>query len=71
MSVDFYSTIEKDIQDEAGDSTKYTNLANIAPTDKARRILLDIAEEERGHKKFLEEILADKPANTTTEEGIK
>lgn len=63
MCKEFYDAIEKDVLNEADDSAKYLDLARIAPTDKARRILTDMAAEERRHNEYLKEILADKPAN--------
>jgi len=59
--MNFYDEIRQHIADEAKDNRKYTELAETAPTDKAKRILTDIAHEEEIHKEFLEEILnADK-----------
>lgn len=59
MSV-FYDMIEKDIRDESKDHNKYLELAKIAPTEKARKILTDIAYEESMHHKYLQEILNDR-----------
>lgn len=56
---DFYSTIESYVKDEAHDHEKYFDLAKKAPTDKARKILMDIGREEKRHHDFLEEILSD------------
>lgn len=63
MCKEFYDAIEKDVLNEADDSAKYIDLSRIAPNDKARRILIDMAAEERRHHKYLKEILADKPAD--------
>ena len=57
---DFYSTIEGYVKDEAHDHEKYFDLAKKAPTDKARKILIDIGREEKRHHDFLEEILSDR-----------
>ena len=63
MSNAFYDAIEKDIMDEAHDNSKYLERAKMAPTEKARKILLDIATEELQHHKHLKEILKDKPVD--------
>lgn len=57
---DFYSTIEGYVKDEAHDHEKYFDLAKKAPTEKARKILMDIGREEKRHHDFLEEILSDR-----------
>ena len=57
----FYAAIEKDVADEAKDNNKYLELAKMAHTDKERKILLDIAAEEKQHHKYLSEILKDRP----------
>lgn len=57
---DFYSLIEQDIRDESKDNNKYLELAKIAPTEKARKILTDIAAEEKQHHKYLKEILSER-----------
>lgn len=57
---DFYSTIESYVKDEAHDHEKYFDLAKKVPTDKARKILMDIGREEKRHHDFLEEILGDR-----------
>lgn len=57
---DFYSTIEGYVKDEAHDHEKYFDLAKKAPTNKARKILMDIGREEKRHHDFLEEILSDR-----------
>lgn len=56
----FYDLIEQDIKDESRDNNKYLELAKIAPTEKARKILTDIAHEESMHHKYLQEILNDR-----------
>lgn len=56
----FYDMIAQDIQDEAKDNNKYLELAKIAPTEKARKILTDIAAEEKLHHKYLSEILSER-----------
>ena len=56
---DFYKEIEKYITDEASDHNKYFKLAEQAPTEKARKILMDIGREEKRHHDFLQEILED------------
>lgn len=61
MNDAFYTAIERDITSEALDNNKYVELAKMAPTDKARKILLDIAAEEKLHHKYLNEILNDRP----------
>lgn len=57
---EFYSTIEGYVKDEAHDHEKYFDLAKKAPTNKARKILMDIGREEKRHHDFLEEILSDR-----------
>lgn len=56
---EFYRLIKQDIEEEANDNEKYLKLAKMAPTEKARKILTDIAAEEKIHHRFLEEILKD------------
>lgn len=68
MSV-FYDLIEKDIKDEAKDNNKYLELAKIAPTEKARKILTDIAYEESLHHKYLKEILSDRVCTPEDDES--
>ena len=57
---DFYSEIERYINDEANDHNKYFELAKKAPTEKARKILMDIGREEKKHHDFLKEILSER-----------
>lgn len=57
---DFYSTIANYVKDEAHDHEKYFDLAKKAPTEKARKILMDIGREEKRHHDYLEEILSDR-----------
>lgn len=56
---DFYKKIKEYYEDESKDNNKYLELAAIAPTVKAKKILTDIAREEAIHHKFLKEILDD------------
>ena len=56
---DFYRNIAASIQEEQDDDNKYLILAAEAPTEKARKILTDIAAEEARHREFLKEILSD------------
>ena len=62
--MNFYDEISQHIADEAKDNKKYMALAASAPTDKAKRILTDIAHEEERHKEFLQEILASDKSNS-------
>lgn len=55
----FYDEIMQSIAEEAKDNSKYMRLADVAPTDKAKRILTDIAHEEAKHKEFLQDILGN------------
>ena len=57
--MEFYEAIKAAISDEAGDNGKYAKLAEIAPTEKAKRILTDMSHEEERHKEYLQEILSD------------
>ena len=57
--MDFYEEIKKHVADEASDDNTYLKLAEIAPTEKARKILTDIAHDESMHHKYLKEILSD------------
>ena len=57
--MEFYEKIKAAIHDEAEDNEKYAKMAEIAPTEKAKKILTDISQEEERHKEFLQEILAD------------
>lgn len=66
---EFYKTIAQDINDEAKDNNKYIELARVAPTEKARKILLDIAAEEALHHKYLTEILNDAPTEMLSTGG--
>lgn len=65
---DFYDLIKQDIADEARDHNKYMELASKAPTEKARKILTDIAREESIHHKYLKEILNDRVCTPEDEE---
>lgn len=55
--MDFYNEIAQSIAEECKDNGKYMKLSEIALTDKAKRILRDIAREEERHKEFLQEIM--------------
>lgn len=57
--MNFYDEIRQHIADEAKDNSKYMQLAAKAPTDKARKLLTDIAHEEERHKEYLQEILGN------------
>lgn len=57
--MDFYDQIMQSIAEENRDNGKYAQLAAIAPTEKAKRILLDMAHEEERHKEYLQEILGN------------
>ena len=57
--MEFYEAIKAAISDETGDNGKYAKLAEIAPTEKAKKILTDISHEEERHKEYLQEILSD------------
>lgn len=55
----FYELLQEYVAEENKDGNKYVKLAEMAPTEKARKILLDISQEEKIHKKFLTELLQD------------
>lgn len=55
--VDFYDQIRQSIAEESSDNGKYKKLAEIAPTEKMKKILTDIAHEEERHREYLKEIL--------------
>lgn len=57
--MEFYEKIKAAIHDEAEDNEKYAKMAEMAPTEKAKKILTDISHEEQRHKEFLQEILSD------------
>ena len=57
--MNFYDEIRQHIADEASDNRKYMQLAESAPTEKAKKILTDIAHEEERHKEYLQEILGN------------
>lgn len=57
--MNFYDEIRQHIADEAKDNNKYMQLAAKAPTEKARKLLTDIAHEEKRHKEYLQEILSE------------
>lgn len=56
---DFYRNIAACVQEEQDGNSKYLILAAEAPTEKARKILTDMAAEEARHREFLKEILSD------------
>ena len=60
----FKMKLQDSINEEQSDCDKYLQLAQEAPTEKERKILLDIAKEEMTHKKFLIELLSDMSKNT-------
>ena len=69
---DFYSIIARYVNDEANDHNKYFDLAKKAPTEKARKILMDIGREEKKHHDFLKEILSeqsDVPKSDTSQKS--
>lgn len=57
--MNFYDEIRQHIAEEAKDNSKYMQLAAKAPTEKARKLLTDIAHEEQRHKEYLQEILGN------------
>lgn len=57
--MNFYDEIRQHIAEETNDNKKYMHLAESAPTEKAKRILTDIAHEEERHKEYLQEILGN------------
>lgn len=62
---DFYKNISSCIEEEQDGNNKYMMLAAQAPTEKAKKILTDMAKEEERHKEFLIEIMSDmEPANS-------
>lgn len=69
--MEFYEAIKAAISDEAGDNGKYAKLAEIAPTEKAKRILTDMSHEEERHKEYLQEILADSKSAKDCENGTE
>ena len=68
MQSEFCNHIREYITDEQEDNGKYAKLAEIAPTEKARKILSDISKEEEKHKEFLKEILNDCESTKSSEE---
>lgn len=61
MNDEFYDKIKEYVDDESADHDKYFKLAEMAPTIKAKKILMDIGREEKLHHEFLKEILNDRP----------
>ena len=57
--MNFYDEIRQHIAEETNDNKKYMQLAESAPTEKAKKILTDIAHEEERHKEYLQEILGN------------
>lgn len=57
--MNFYDEIRQHIAEENNDNRKYMQLAESAPTEKAKKILTDIAHEEERHKEYLQEILGN------------
>ena len=45
--MDFYEELQKRVDAEASDKDEYLELAKIAPTEKAKKILTDISAEEK------------------------
>lgn len=70
MQNDFYSLLKGYIDDESKDNNKYVKLAEKAPTEKARKILLDISKEEETHMKFLQEILSECSKSDSKENSV-
>lgn len=59
--MDFYEELQKRVEAEASDKDEYLELAKIAPTEKAKKILTDISAEEKMHRKYLQELLDERP----------
>ena len=57
--MNFYDEIRQHIAEETNDNKKYMQLAESAPTERAKKILTDIAHEEERHKEYLQEILGN------------
>ena len=57
--MNFYDEIRQHIAEENNDNQKYRQLAEVAPTEKAKKILMDISNEEKRHKEYLQEILGN------------
>ena len=68
MMDEFITAIKAAVEEESSDKNKYTKLAAIAPSDKARRILTDISAEEQRHHDSLMEILHDAEHHKNTAE---
>lgn len=59
--MDFYEELQKRVDAEASDKDEYLELAKIAPTEKAKKILTDISTEEKMHRRYLQELLDERP----------
>jgi rubrerythrin len=59
--MDFYEELQKRVDAEASDKDEYLELAKIAPTEKAKKILTDISAEEKMHRRYLQELLDERP----------
>lgn len=57
--MNFYDEIRQHIAEENNDNQKYRQLAEVAPTEKAKKILMDISNEEKRHKEYLQDILGN------------
>jgi rubrerythrin len=67
--MDFYEELQKRVEAEASDKDEYLELAKIAPTEKARKILKDIASEEKMHRRYLQELLEERPSSDCKSEN--
>lgn len=56
---EFYTKLQEAVSEEQEDHDKYLKLAAEANTEKEKKILLDIANEESIHKQFLIQILKE------------
>lgn len=66
--MDFYGELRKRVNAEEHDKDEYLELAKIAPTEKARKILKDISQEEKMHRRYLKELLEDEPVQNGNQE---
>lgn len=67
--MDFYEELQKRVEAEASDKDEYLELAKIAPTEKAKKILTDISVEEKMHRRYLQELLDERPSSDCKSEN--
>ena len=65
---EFYEKLKAMLKDEHDGQDEYTKLAMMAPDERYKAILMDIADEEATHAKHLKDILKDADMDCHTPE---